>query len=136
MPRKKPEAHESERHIYIREVAEILDRRMATLRKWEQLGVLPEHLRPQRGQRGWRYWTESQVEGLKEWVQETERWPGKGLPYYNPTEEKINQSINSMRKPRKNRAARPRNPSDARARIDPSSRVPHKPQYALTTKKR
>jgi hypothetical protein len=133
MPRKKPEAQgAAERHIYIREVAEILDRRMATLRKWEQLGVLPDELRPQRGQRGWRYWTESQVEGLKEWLRETERWPGKGLPFYNPTEEKLTESIHMMRRPRKG-AARTRNPNDARSRIDPSSAVPVMPTHSKYT---
>ena len=108
---------------------------MATLRKWEHLGVLPENLRPQRGLRGWRYWTESQVEGLKEWLKETERWPGKGLPYYNPTDEKIDQAIAMMRKPRSG-AARPRNPNDARSRVDPSTRVPIIPRYSGFTKTR
>lgn len=135
MPNKEPEDHEAERHVYIREVAEILNRRMATLRKWEQLGILPEDLRPQRGERGWRYWTESQVEGLKGWIKETERWPGKGLPYYNPTDEKIGQSIKMMRKPRRG-AARPRNPNDARSRVDPSTRVPRKLKYSKLTKQR
>jgi hypothetical protein len=152
MAQKQPEAasEEGERHVYIREAAEILGRRMATLRKWELLGVLPEHLRPQRGHRGWRYWTESQVEGLKEWLKETERWPGKGLPYYNPTDAKVNEAVENMRKPRANKrtghntpqpitgrggtAARPRNPDDARSRVDRTSRKPVKPKYSKSSR--
>lgn len=86
--------------IYIREAAEILGRRMATLRKWEQLGVLPEHLRPHRGERGWRYWTEDQIEGIRQWIRDTNRFPGKGLPHYNPTEKQLEAAIKAMRIPR------------------------------------
>lgn len=88
-------------HIYIREAADLLNRKMATLRKWQQLGVLPEHLLPHRGHRGWRYWTPDQIEGIRKWIRETDRRPGKGLPYYNPTEAKLNEAIEAMRKPRK-----------------------------------
>ena len=91
---------EAER-IYIREAAEILDRRMGTLRKWEQLGVLPKHLRPHRGDRGWRYWTPSQIDGLQKWIKRTDRRPGKGLPHYNPTEEELEKVMKKLRKPRK-----------------------------------
>ena len=87
--------------IYIREAAELLDRRMATLRKWEQLGILPKHLLPQRGYRDWRYWTPDQIEGIREWIRETDRRPGKGLPHYNPTEAALERAIQQMRKPRK-----------------------------------
>lgn len=92
--------------IYIREAAEALNRRMSTLRKWEQLGVLPRHLKSQRGIRGWRYWTPEQIEGIKEWIRKTDRRPGKGLPHYNPTEKDLDRAIQQMRKPRK-RPARP-----------------------------
>ena len=109
---------------------------MATLRKWENLGILPDHLLPARGHRGWRYWTESQVEGLKEWVEETERWPGKGLPFYNPSQAKRDQAIDMMRHPRHETAAKPHNPDDPRARIDPSQRAIVIPQYQPTTKTR
>jgi hypothetical protein len=91
---------EAER-VYIREAAEILDRRMGTLRKWEQLGVLPKHLRPHRGDRGWRYWTPSQIKGLQEWIRKTDRRPGKGLPHYNPTEEELGKVMQKLRRPRK-----------------------------------
>lgn len=92
---------ETAERIYIREAAELLNRRMGTLRKWESQGLLPEHLRPHRGPRGWRYWTPSQLDGIKKWIKETERIPGKGLPHYNPTEKKLDETIAAMRKPRK-----------------------------------
>lgn len=87
--------------IYIREAAEQLGRKMATLRKWEQLGVLPTHLLPHRGHRKWRYWTPEQVEGIRQWLRETDRRPGKGLPHYNPTEDQLDKAIQAMRRPRK-----------------------------------
>jgi hypothetical protein len=87
--------------IYIREAAELLNRRMATLRKWEQLNLLPPHLMPHRGHRGWRYWTEDQIEGIRQWLRETDRRPGKGLPHYNPTEQQLDKAIAAMRRPRR-----------------------------------
>lgn len=87
--------------VYIRDAAEELNRRMGTLRKWEQMGVLPENLRPSRGDRGWRYWTRPQLEALKDWIRETDRRPGKGLPNYNPTEAELNRAIAAMRTKRK-----------------------------------
>ena len=87
--------------IYIREAAHLLKRRMATLRKWDQLSVLPRHLRPHRGDRGWRYWTPDQVDGIREWIRETDRRPGKGLPHYNPTEKELDAVIEKLRGPRK-----------------------------------
>lgn len=86
--------------IYIREAAEMLNRRMATLRKWEQQGILPEHLRAQRGERDWRYWTPAQIEGIREWIRVTDRRPGKGLPHYDPQEAELDRAISAMRKPR------------------------------------
>lgn len=86
--------------IYIREAAKILNRRMATLRKWEQLGVLPKHLIPHRGTRGWRYWTPDQIQEIRDWIRETDRRPGKGLPHYNPTEAELEKAIEAMRTPR------------------------------------
>lgn len=86
--------------IYIREAAELLNRRMATLRKWEQLNVLPQHLRSHRGNRGWRYWTPEQIDGIREWLRDTDRRPGKGLPHYNPTELQLDRAIHAMRRPR------------------------------------
>lgn len=87
--------------IYIREAALELNRQMGTLRKWEQLGLLPDDLLPQRGERGWRYWTREQLDGLKAWIKETDRRPGKGLPNYDPDEAELDRAIAAMRKPRK-----------------------------------
>ena len=64
-----PETDDAER-VYIREAAKELNRRMGTLRKWEQTGILPEELLPFRGDRGWRYWTRPQLESLKLWIKD------------------------------------------------------------------
>jgi hypothetical protein len=87
--------------IYIREASDLLERQMTTLRKWESLGVLPQHLRPHRGQRGWRYWTPDQIDGIKKWMRDTDRRPGKGLPHYHPTEEQLSEVLRKMRRPRR-----------------------------------
>lgn len=85
--------------IYIREASRLLNRRMGTLRKWDQTDVLPLHLRPHRGHGGsnWRFWTKEQIEGIKEWIRETERYSGKALTYYNPTEKDLDKAITKMR---------------------------------------
>jgi hypothetical protein len=90
----------ADERIYIREVAALLNRRMSTLRKWESEGILPKELLPKRGKRDWRYWTPVQVEGIKKWMRDTDRRPGKGLPHYNPTEADLEKAINQMRRPR------------------------------------
>jgi hypothetical protein len=87
--------------IFIGEAAEMLDRKITTLRKWEQLGVLPKHLMPHRTDRGWRYYTPDQIEGIKKWIKDTDRRPGKGLKHYKPDQKKVKAQIHAMRKPRK-----------------------------------
>jgi len=99
-----PRPIEADDRIYIRDAAELLNRRMGTLRKWENQKVLPPHLRSHRGHRGWRYWTAEQVEGIREWLRDTDRRPGKGLPHYNPTDEALDRAIAAMRMPRPSRA--------------------------------
>lgn len=69
----------TERLYSIGEVAEELDRVPHTLRIWQYQGRLPDYLLPQRDDRGWRYWTEKQVEELKAWVVSEDLRPGKGL---------------------------------------------------------
>lgn len=86
-------------HVYIREASEALNRRMGTLRRWEQLDVLPPDLKPHRGERGWRFWTRDQIEGLKEWIRSTHRYSGRALPSYNPTEKELDKAIDAMRRP-------------------------------------
>src|SRR5690606_20380970 len=63
--------------------------------------VLPQHLWPHRGYRGWRYWTPEQIEELKDWLKRTNRVPGKGLPHYNPTEASLERALDQLRRPRK-----------------------------------
>lgn len=108
--------------VYIREAADLLNRRMATMRKWEQLGILPKHLLPHRGQRGWRYWTPDQIEGIREWLRETDRRPGKGLPHYNPTEAQLDDAIAAMRRPRTRNGAVPSTTSGVPADLVPKKK--------------
>ena len=91
-----------EERVYIREASEILNRRMDTLRKWDRK-VLPKELRSQREESGrkWRYWTPAQIRGIFDWIEETDRRPGKGLPHWNPSDEDIDNLIEKLRKPRK-----------------------------------
>lgn len=96
-----PDAAPEER-IYIRQAAQLLNRKMGTLRKWEQHKVLPKKLMPKRGERGWRYWTPDQIKEIREWIRETDRRPGKGLPHYNPTERELERVFEKLRKPRQN----------------------------------
>jgi hypothetical protein len=86
------------RHIYIREAAELVNRRMGTLRKWEQTQVLPVHLRSKRGIRNWRYWTPDQIDGIREWIRETDRRSGKALKHWNPNQKQLDAAIKAMRK--------------------------------------
>lgn len=101
-PRPRPGKYREQR-IYIREAAELLNRRMGTLRKWEQDGVLPKALLPHRGERGWRFWTPDQIEGIKEWIRNTNRYSGNAFPHYNPTEKELGKAINQMRRPHRTR---------------------------------
>lgn len=86
--------------VYITEVAEAVNRRPATVRHWERNGILPKHLRSTRADRGWRYWTREQVEGIKQWLIDEDMRPGKGLPHYKPTPEQIAAGLEGQRKPR------------------------------------
>lgn len=99
---KRREVPEDQR-VYIRDAADTLDRRIGTLRKWESSGVLPKNLLPARGKRGWRYWTPEQIEGIKKWIEKTDRRPGRGLPHVdqrNADPDLVQQQIRAMRKPR------------------------------------
>lgn len=68
-----------EKYYRVSEVARELNRVPHTLRMWEYHGRLPRHLIPKRDARGWRIWTESQIEGLKQWVVDNDMRPGKAL---------------------------------------------------------
>jgi DNA-binding transcriptional MerR regulator len=69
----------SERLYTIGEVADELDRVPHTIRIWMYQNRLPNELLPQRDERNWRYWTEAQLDGLKQWVIDQDMRPGKGL---------------------------------------------------------
>lgn len=77
----------TERLYSIGEVADALDRVPHTLRIWEYHGKLPDNLLPRRDERGWRWWTEEQIEALKAWVISEDMRPGKGLPTVNKRKE-------------------------------------------------
>lgn len=87
--------------IYMSEACELVGRKPATLRDWERRGVLPRKLRSKRSARGWRYWTEDQIEGIRQWMRDNDMRPGKGLPHYNPDPEQIARHIAGQRAPRK-----------------------------------
>lgn len=89
------------RRIYIREASEMLDRRMGTLRKLESTGEMPTSLRPTRGERGWRYWSEDQIRDLARWF--AKRTPGSALRDYRPDEHEKAAVRKRMRQPRGNR---------------------------------
>jgi len=70
---------ENEIQLQIGDVALMLGRVAHTVRGWERDGRLPEELRSKRDDRGWRYWTPEQVEGIKQWIIDNDIRPGKGL---------------------------------------------------------
>lgn len=77
MPTKKADAN---REIYISELAEIVNREIGTIRKWEHDGRLPKHLLPKRGERSRRYWTHKQVygdRGIIKWMKRNDMRPGR-----------------------------------------------------------
>lgn len=69
----------TDKKYYIGEVAEELDRVPHSIRIWIYKGIVPKHLLPQRDERNWRFWTQEQIDGLKEWMILSDLRPGKGL---------------------------------------------------------
>lgn len=65
--------------LSIGDVAHELGRVSHTLRVWEYSGRLPDHLKPRRDDRHWRWWTREQVEGLKQWIIDEDMRPGKAF---------------------------------------------------------
>ncbi len=63
----------------ISEVAKEVNRAIHTIRVWGYQDVLPESLRPTRNARGWRVWSKDQIEGLKKWIIDEDRTPGKAF---------------------------------------------------------
>lgn len=87
--------------VHVGEAAARLDRRPATLRQWCRDGVLPRKLMPRRNEKGWRYWTEEQLEGIARWMRRTDRRPGKGLKHYSPDPERLKGHLEGLRGPRR-----------------------------------
>lgn len=85
--------------IYISQLAQIVDRQVGTIRKWEELGKLPKHLLPKRGYRTWRYWSHSQVygpRGIIAWMKRNDMRPGNQLT--DPKKE--GQHVRNLRRPK------------------------------------
>ena len=57
-------------HVYIGELARLIDRRIVTIRKWEHDGILPPELLPQRDENNRRHWTRFQAFSINKWVRE------------------------------------------------------------------
>lgn len=90
--------------IGITDAATYLDREAGTLRKWERDGVLPTDLLPLRDDQNRRYWSQEQLDKIKQWLVETDRRPGKGLKHYNPTPEKLAEHLRNQRGRKKSRS--------------------------------
>lgn len=87
--------------LYIGTVAEMVDRKPGTIRKWEAEGVLPEALCPLRDERGRRYFRSDQVELIRQWIIDEDRRPGKGLASYrSPSPEKVAEHLANIRRPK------------------------------------
>ena len=63
----------------ISDVADELKRAPHTVRLWEKRPDFPPDLIPARDERGWRWYTAEQVEGLKQWLIDADIRPGKAL---------------------------------------------------------
>jgi hypothetical protein len=83
--------------IGITEAANFLDREAGTLRKWERDGILPEEFLPKRDDQNRRYWSQEQLNAMKQWLIDTDRRPGKGLKHYHPSPEKLAQHLANQR---------------------------------------
>lgn len=85
--------------FYIDELSPIVNRKPDTIRKWERTDMLPDHLKPKRGTRDWRYWTDKQVygpRGILKWMKNNDIRPGA----YLTTPEGEASHIEHMRRPR------------------------------------
>ena len=69
----------AERRNSISDTAHALGRVPHTLRVWEYQERLPADLLPHRDERGWRYWTDEQIEKLKQWIIDEDMRPGKAF---------------------------------------------------------
>lgn len=92
---------EAERRIYIGELAEMVDRRVNTVRQWERSGRLPEHLRSIRADtdsgHGWRHWTPEQVAEICKWMKKERLYPGAGLANFDPDPARVEEMLAALR---------------------------------------
>jgi hypothetical protein len=88
------------KRIYMRELSKQIDRNSHTIRGWERDKILPRGLVPHRDDKGWRYWTDSQVVKMKEWMGTNGMAPGKGLSGFTPSVEKVQEMMTKLREPR------------------------------------
>src|SRR4051794_28787739 len=88
-----------EDRVYIDALAEIIDRKIGTIRKWENESRLPRHLVPRRGTRRRRYWTHTQVygpRGIIAWMKKNDMRPGPQIT--DPSKEA--EHLKHLRKPK------------------------------------
>lgn len=99
----------AEKRVYLKELEKELDRRMNTIRLWEEPDKktgkipLPVELHAHRDEKNWRYWTPVQVKKLKAWMKREGRAPGVGLRNVDPSPAKTQEILASLRKPRPDR---------------------------------
>lgn len=86
--------------VYMRELAQRLDRSSGTIRGWEREGALPKSLRSRRDDKGWRYWNEPQVDRILEWMRRNGMAPGKGLSGFKPSVDQVQGMLKQLRQPR------------------------------------
>lgn len=100
---------EEDRKVYIGELAELVDRRVNTIRGWERSGRLPEHLHSTRNPpgvgMGWRYWTSEQVVAISQWMIDEKIYPGAGLKNFYPDAVYVEESLKRLRMGRTKEAA-------------------------------
>ena len=61
---------------------------------------MPKGLQSKRDDKGWRYWSEGQVEKLQEWMVKKGMAPGKGLSAFKPDEQQVQGMLDQLRQPR------------------------------------
>lgn len=92
---------EEDRKVHIGELAEMVDRRVNTIRNWERTGRLPKHLRSMRVEtdsgHGWRYWTPEQVAEICEWMKKERLYPGAGLANFDPDPARVEEMLAALR---------------------------------------
>lgn len=91
-----PEMAKTPGRIYIRELSDEIVRKPNTIRKWERSKVLPARLRPKRDENNQRYWTATQVRGIKSWMHKNDMRPGNTIT--DPSKEQ--EHISHLRRPK------------------------------------